>query len=58
VVYHNGFTGTSLFLHPASGRYVGVLTNAVHYGRDRTGLVDLRAAARTALTPQEHGSPP
>ncbi|RKS05878.1 CubicO group peptidase (beta-lactamase class C family) [Nocardiopsis sp. Huas11] len=58
VVYHNGFTGTSLFLHPASGRYVGVLTNAVHYGRDRTGLVDLRAAARNALTPQEHGSNP
>lgn len=54
VVYHNGFTGTSLFMHPESGRYVGVLTNAVHYGRDRTGLVDLRSAARSALTPQAH----
>jgi len=58
VVYHNGFTGTSLFLHPDSGRYVGVLTNAVHYGRDRVGLGDLRSAARSALTPQAHGSPP
>ncbi|NYH52183.1 CubicO group peptidase (beta-lactamase class C family) [Nocardiopsis arvandica] len=56
VVYHNGFTGTSLFMHPESGRYVGVLTNAVHYGRDRTGLVDLRSAARSALTPQAHES--
>lgn len=51
VVHHNGFTGTSLFLHPASGRYVGVLTNAVHYGRRRTGLPDLRTAVRSALTP-------
>ncbi|XKK41277.1 beta-lactamase family protein [Nocardiopsis sp. ARC36] len=58
VVHHNGFTGTSLFLHPESGRYVGVLTNAVHYGRDRVGLGDLRSAARSALTPQAHGSPP
>ncbi|GAB3717715.1 serine hydrolase domain-containing protein [Nocardiopsis oceani] len=58
VVYHNGFTGTSLFMHPESGRYVGVLTNAVHYGRDRTGLVDLRTAARSALTPQAHESSP
>lgn len=58
VVYHNGFTGTSLFMHPGSGRYVGVLTNAVHYGRGRTGLVDLRSAARSALTPhQTHESP-
>ncbi|WP_150240694.1 serine hydrolase domain-containing protein [Nocardiopsis quinghaiensis] len=56
VVYHNGFTGTSLFMHPESGRYVGMLTNAVHYGRDRTGLVDLRSAARSALTPQAHES--
>ena len=58
VVYHNGFTGTSLFMHPESGRYVGVLTNAVHYGRDRTGLVDLRNEARSALIPQAHESSP
>ncbi|MFV2195669.1 serine hydrolase domain-containing protein [Nocardiopsis sp. LOL_012] len=59
VVHHNGFTGTSLFLHPESGRYVGVLTNAVHYGRERTGLRELRAQVRAALTPQpHHGSQP
>ncbi|MFL1376240.1 MULTISPECIES: serine hydrolase domain-containing protein [unclassified Nocardiopsis] len=58
VVYHNGFTGTSLFMHPESGRYVGVLTNAVYYGRDRTGLVDLRSAARSAVSPQSHDSTP
>ena len=56
VVYHNGFTGTSLFMHPESGRYVGMLTNAVHYGRDRTGLVDLRTEARSALIPQARES--
>ncbi|WP_116246219.1 serine hydrolase [Nocardiopsis sp. FIRDI 009] len=58
VVYHNGYTGASLFMHPASGRYVGVLTNAVHFGRERTGLGELRASARAALTPQAHGSTP
>ncbi|WP_026115494.1 serine hydrolase domain-containing protein [Nocardiopsis kunsanensis] len=56
VVHHNGFTGTGLFMHPRSGRYVGVLTNAVHYGRDRTGLTDLRSAARAALVPQAYDS--
>ncbi|WP_017592005.1 serine hydrolase domain-containing protein [Nocardiopsis potens] len=50
VVYHHGYTGTSLFLHPATGRYVGLLTNAVHYGRKRTGLSDLRAAARACFS--------
>ena len=58
VVYHNGFTGTSLFMHPASSRYVGVLTNAVYYGRKRTGLADLRSAARSAVSPQAHDSTP
>ncbi|MEU8840110.1 serine hydrolase domain-containing protein [Streptomyces roseus] len=41
VAYHHGFTGTSLFLAPATGRYVVVLTNAVHNG----------AAARIRITP-------
>ncbi|MFC7326445.1 serine hydrolase domain-containing protein [Marinactinospora rubrisoli] len=50
LVYHNGYTGTSLFLHPETGRYVGLLTNAVHHGRRRTGLFDLRAAVRAAFT--------
>lgn len=50
VVYHTGFTGTSLHLHPASGRYVGVLTNAVHFGRDRNRAQELRTAAHAALS--------
>ncbi|GAB3479971.1 serine hydrolase domain-containing protein [Nocardiopsis coralliicola] len=50
VVFHHGYTGTSLFLQPESGRYVGLLTNAVHYGRRRTGLSDLRAAVRACFS--------
>jgi CubicO group peptidase (beta-lactamase class C family) len=50
VVYHNGYTGVSLHLHPGSGRYVGLLTNAVHFGRRRTGLCDLRAAVHAAFS--------
>ncbi|QBI52228.1 serine hydrolase domain-containing protein [Streptomonospora litoralis] len=50
LVYHHGYTGVSLFLHPATGRYVGLLTNAVHHGRRRTGLCDLRAAVRASFT--------
>ncbi|PSK99650.1 CubicO group peptidase (beta-lactamase class C family) [Murinocardiopsis flavida] len=49
VVYHHGYTGTSLFMQPDAGRYVGLLTNAVHFGRRRPGLADLRAAARAAF---------
>ncbi|KUP98285.1 serine hydrolase domain-containing protein [Thermobifida cellulosilytica] len=50
LVYHHGYTGTSLFLHPATRRYVGLLTNAVHYGRRRRGLGDLRATVRAAFS--------
>lgn len=49
LVYHHGYTGTSLVLDPATGRYVGLLTNAVHLGRRKTGLDDLRAAVLTAF---------
>ncbi|MBB4934106.1 CubicO group peptidase (beta-lactamase class C family) [Lipingzhangella halophila] len=49
LVYHNGYTGTSLVLHPATGRYVGLLTNAVHFGRRKTGLDDLRATVLAAF---------
>ncbi|GLU47414.1 serine hydrolase domain-containing protein [Nocardiopsis ansamitocini] len=49
LVYHNGYTGTSLYLHPETGRYVGMLTNAVHFGRRRPGLFDLRATIRGAF---------
>ncbi|WP_406512537.1 beta-lactamase family protein [Streptomyces sp. NBC_00161] len=41
VAYHHGFTGTSLHLAPATGRYVVITTNAVHNG----------AASRIRITP-------
>jgi CubicO group peptidase (beta-lactamase class C family) len=43
-VSHTGFTGTSLALDPATGRWLVLLTNAVHFGRDATALVALRRA--------------
>ncbi|MFD0528106.1 hypothetical protein ACFQ1I_14930 [Kitasatospora arboriphila] len=30
--YHHGYTGTSLYLCPALGRYAVLLTNAVYHG--------------------------
>jgi CubicO group peptidase (beta-lactamase class C family) len=43
-VSHTGFTGTSLALDPATGRWLVLLTNAVHFGRDATAIVALRRA--------------
>jgi CubicO group peptidase (beta-lactamase class C family) len=43
-VSHTGFTGTSLALDPATGRWLVLLTNAVHFGRDATALAALRRA--------------
>jgi CubicO group peptidase (beta-lactamase class C family) len=43
-VSHTGFTGTSLALDPATGRWLVLLTNAVHFGRDATANVALRRA--------------
>jgi CubicO group peptidase (beta-lactamase class C family) len=43
-VSHTGFTGTSLALDPASGRWLVLLTNAVHFGRDATAVQALRRA--------------
>lgn len=45
LVYHHGFTGTSLYLDPGAGRYMVVLTNAIAYGRERAGLSGLRTLA-------------
>ncbi|MFF4449200.1 serine hydrolase domain-containing protein [Streptomyces sp. NPDC001502] len=42
IAYHHGFTGTSLYLAPATGRYVVLSTNAVHNGTARTRLAPLR----------------
>jgi CubicO group peptidase (beta-lactamase class C family) len=52
-VSHTGFTGTSIALDPASGAWLVLLTNAVHFGRDATTIRALRrevhAAAAAAL---------
>ncbi|WP_073815647.1 serine hydrolase domain-containing protein [Kitasatospora sp. CB01950] len=51
VAYHHGFTGTSLYLAPATGRYLVICTNAVYHHQDnRTALAPLRALALKAIT--------
>ncbi|MFD8599553.1 serine hydrolase domain-containing protein [Kitasatospora sp. NPDC059646] len=49
VAYHHGFTGTSLFLAPHTGRYVVLCTNAVYHGWDRARLAGLRTLALRTL---------
>lgn len=39
---HTGFTGTSLWANPCSGFYAVLLTNAVHFGRDRGAFFQAR----------------
>lgn len=41
---HTGFTGTSLWLDPAAGRYAILLTNRVHPDRTERGFTTLRRA--------------
>lgn len=48
-VGHTGFTGTCVELDPASGRWVVLLTNAVHAGRERPGIVALRRQVHDLL---------
>jgi CubicO group peptidase (beta-lactamase class C family) len=43
-VGHLGFTGCSMWLDPPRGRFVILLTNAVHRTVERTGLRELRRA--------------
>ncbi|WP_256257859.1 MULTISPECIES: serine hydrolase [unclassified Paenibacillus] len=45
---HTGFTGTSLFIDPACGVSVALLTNRVRYGR-QTSVVRLRALFHNAI---------
>ncbi|WP_033218151.1 serine hydrolase domain-containing protein [Kitasatospora phosalacinea] len=51
VAYHHGFTGTSLYLAPPTGRFVVLCTNAVYHGWDRARLAGLRGMALRALLP-------
>jgi CubicO group peptidase (beta-lactamase class C family) len=48
-VSHTGFTGTSLALDPATGRWLVLLTNAVHFGRDATAVQALRRAVHATF---------
>ncbi|GAA1960957.1 serine hydrolase domain-containing protein [Kitasatospora viridis] len=58
VAHHHGFTGTSLYLAPATGRYLAICTNAVYHHRDnRTRLAPLRALALKAITGEPVGAP-
>ena len=46
---HTGFTGTSLYVDVKTGLWGVLLTNAVHYGRDKTGLFDARRRFYNAM---------
>ncbi|WP_372408854.1 serine hydrolase domain-containing protein [Streptomyces luteireticuli] len=50
VAYHHGFTGTSLYLAPNTGRYVVICTNAVYHGPARTRIAPLRALALKTIS--------
>ncbi|MGW1765142.1 serine hydrolase domain-containing protein [Streptomyces sp. NPDC002073] len=50
IAYHHGFTGTSLYLAPNSGRYLTILTNAVYHGEARRRIAPLRALALKTIT--------
>ncbi|MFE3764292.1 serine hydrolase domain-containing protein [Streptomyces sp. NPDC059104] len=50
VAYHHGFTGTSLYLAPGSGRYLAILTNAVYHGEARRKTAPLRTLALKTIT--------
>ncbi|WP_406287875.1 serine hydrolase domain-containing protein [Embleya sp. NBC_00896] len=49
-VYHHGWTGTSLYLAPTTGRYIAICTNAVYHGPPGPRLFPLRTLARKTLT--------
>jgi serine-type D-Ala-D-Ala carboxypeptidase len=46
---HTGFTGTSIVVDPTRDLAIVLLSNAVHLGRDRTGILSLRPAIAAAV---------
>ncbi|MFD7861336.1 serine hydrolase domain-containing protein [Streptomyces sp. NPDC059783] len=50
VAYHHGFTGTSLYLAPGTGRYLVICTNAVYHGNARTRIAPLRSLALKTIS--------
>ncbi|WP_328539452.1 serine hydrolase domain-containing protein [Streptomyces sp. NBC_00344] len=58
---HTGFTGTSIWVDPAHGRYAVLLTNRVHPARDGEGIAAVRRAfhdTASALPPAMPGGRP
>ncbi len=47
---HTGFTGTSLYVDSESGLWGVLLTNAVHYGRDKNSFFRYRRLFYNAMT--------
>jgi CubicO group peptidase (beta-lactamase class C family) len=54
-VSHTGFTGTSIAMDPMSGRWAVMLTNDVHFGRQRGTVRGLRQRAHAACGPLARG---
>ncbi len=46
---HTGFTGTAIVVDPEHALAIVLLTNAVHLGRDRTGILSLRPQIAAAV---------
>lgn len=55
-VSHTGFTGTSLAFDPDTKRWAVLLTNAVHFGRNRDAIVSLRRRFHAGLADGALGS--
>jgi CubicO group peptidase (beta-lactamase class C family) len=51
---HTGFTGTSLWIDPAAGLYIVLLTNRVHPSRDNTAIRQVRPACHDAVMEVVH----
>lgn len=54
---HTGFTGVSAALDPAGGLWTVLLTNAVHLGRDHSGIILLRRTVHAAVAAWAAASP-
>ncbi|HLL36372.1 MAG TPA: peptidase S12 family protein, partial [Streptomyces sp.] len=50
VAYHHGYTGTSLYLTPGTGRYLVICTNAVYGGEARRKIAPLQALALKTIS--------
>ncbi|GAA2643958.1 serine hydrolase domain-containing protein [Streptomyces spororaveus] len=50
VAYHHGFTGTSLYLAPDTGRYLVICTNAIYGGNARAKIAPLRELALKTIS--------